>query len=305
MIALFLLAATLPIGAQPAPARAPDLEGIWNFSTLTPLERPSVFTGKETISEDEARAYARALLQQSSHDRRDGSPDIDVARAVNDAWFDQGTSLMRVNGRYRTSLIVDPPDGHAPALVADIRDKIAASNRYSREHQADGPESRDLQERCLSFNAGPPILPGPYNNFLQIMQFPGYVVIFTEMIHDARIVPLGDTAPARMPLLRWMGEPRGHYDNDALVVDSRNFTPQWGREWESKLHLTERFTRVDRETLLYRFTIDNPAVYTRPWTAELAMTRSDEQMFEYACHEGNRSLEDILRGARAQENAPR
>jgi hypothetical protein len=304
--AVFVLATALGVSAQPRTARAPrlpDLEGIWNFSTLTPIERPPNLAGRETLSESEAQAFVRDLIQRTNRDRRDGGAEVDVARAVNDGWFDRGTMLARVNGRYRTSLVVDPPDGHVPPLLDSVREKIAALNRYGREHQADGPENRSLQERCLSFNAGPPILPGPYNNYLQILQFPGYVVLFTEMIHDARIVPLGDSAPARLPLLRWLGEPRGRYENGALVIDSRNFVAEPGRDWEAKVHLTEWLTRVDSDTLLYRFTVDNPAAYTRPWTVELPMVRSDDQIFEYACHEGNRALEDILRGARAQERS--
>jgi hypothetical protein len=302
IVAVFMLATALSVSAQPRAGRPPDLEGIWNFSTLTPLERPPGLAGRETLSEAEAQAFVRDLLQRTNRDRRDGGPEVDVARAVNDAWFDRGTMLARVNGRYRTSLVVDPPDGRVPPLVDSVREKIAALNRGAREHQADGPESRSLQERCLSFNAGPPILPGPYNNYLQIMQFPGYVVLFTEMIHDARIVPLGESAPARLPLLRWLGEPRGRYEDGRFVVESRNFVAEPGRDWEAKVQLTESFTRLDSDTLLYRFTVDNPAAYTRPWTAELPMVRSDDQIFEYACHEGNRALEDILRGARAQEH---
>jgi hypothetical protein len=280
----------------------PDLEGVWNFATLTPLERPAQLGDKEFLTEAEASAFVRDTLERNNRDRRDGGADVDVARAVNDGWFDRGTSLARVNGRFRTSLITSPQNGRLPTLTAAARARTAAEAAENRQHPADGPENRSLQERCLAFNAGPPILPGPYNNYLQISQFPDYVVLLTEMIHDARIVPTGVAAPARLNVPRWLGEPRGRWEGSTLIVDSIHFSGVNDvRGSDDQLHLTERFTRVDRETLLYEFTVDNPTAFTAPWSAVLPMTRSDDRVFEYACHEGNYALMDILRGARAGE----
>jgi hypothetical protein len=281
---------------------APDLEGVWNFATLTPLERPPQLGDKESLTEAEAAAFVRDTLERNNRDRRDGGAEVDVARAVNDGWFDRGTSLARVSGRLRTSLITSPQNGRLPALTAAARARTAAAAAENRQHQAEGPENRSLQERCLAFNAGPPILPGPYNNYLQISQFPGYVVLWTEMIHDARIIPTSAAAPARLSVPRWLGEPRGRWEGTTLVVDSIHFSGVNDvRGSDDQLHLTERFTRVDRDTLLYEFTVDNPTAFTAPWSALLPMTRSDDRMFEYACHEGNYALMDILRGARAGE----
>jgi hypothetical protein len=304
VVAILLLTVAAQAAAPQRGARSspPDLEGVWNFATLTPLERPAQFSDREVITDGEAAAYVRDLLERNNRDRRDGGAEVDVARAVNDGWFDRGTALARVNGRFRTSLIVDPPNGRVPPVTDAARDRARADAVEARQHPADGPENRSLQERCLAFNAGPPILPGPYNNFLQVLQFPNYVVLYTEMIHDARVVPIGNVAGPRLALPRWLGEPRGRWEGDTLVVESVNFSGINGvRDSDEHLHLTERFTRVNRDTLLYQFTIDDPTVFTRPWTAELPMTRSADRLFEYACHEGNYALLDILRGARAQE----
>jgi hypothetical protein len=305
MVALFLVAAAVQAAAssQQTPSAArPDLEGVWNFATLTPLERPAAVGDKEFLTDAEATAFVRDTLERNNRDRRDGGPDVDVARAVNDGWFDRGTALARVHGRNRTSLITNPPDGHLPPLTPEARARTAAQAADIRQHPADGPENRSLQERCLAFNAGPPILPGPYNNYLQIFQFPDYVVLLTEMIHDARIVPIGSAMPARLDVPRWLGEPRGRWEGNTLVVDSLHFNGVNDvRGSDRQLHLTERFTRVDRETLLYEFTVDNPTAFVQPWSAVIPMTRSDDRIFEYACHEANYALMDILRGARAGE----
>jgi hypothetical protein len=290
-------------GVQPARRQPPaaSLEGVWSFSTLTPLERPAEFAGKPLVSDAEAIAWVKQNVERNNRDRRDGGAEVDVGRAVNDYWFERGSELARRNGQRMTSLIVDPPDGHLPALTPDARTKLAARAADNREHPADGPENRSLQERCLSFNAGPPMLPGPYNNYVQIFQFPRYVIIFNEMIHDARVVPI-DGERSLPPLRRWLGEPRGRWDGSTLVVESMNFTANTNlRGADENLHLTERFIRVADGTLLYEFTVDDPTAFARPWTAVLPMTRTTDRLFEYACHEGNYALPDILRGARYQE----
>jgi hypothetical protein len=287
--------------ATPTPAAA-WLEGGWNFSTLTPLERPPEFAARPLVSDAEAAAWVQQNVARNNRDRRDGGAEVDVARAVNDYWFERGTELARRDGGRMTSLIVDPPDGRLPPFTEQARANLAARAADNREHPADGPENRSLQERCLSFNAGPPILPGPYNNYLQILQMPGYVIIFNEMIHDARIVPLDGRPRPPGTIRRWLGEPRGRWDGPVLVVDSTNFGGTMNlRGADEHLHLIERFRRIDNRTLLYEFTVDDPTAFTRPWTAALPMTRTDDRLFEYACHEGNYALMDILRGARYQE----
>ena len=206
------------------PAERSRIEGTWNFSSLTPLERPAEFAGRPTISLAEAAAYERRVIAQNDADRRDGPADTDVERAYNEAWFDRGSHLSVVNGQARTSLVVDPPDGRIPALTADAARRQAARIRRRREHPADGPEDRSLAERCLSFNAGPPMLPAPYNNFLQIFVFDTYVVLLNEMIHDARIVPTHGR-PHMAPLMRrFQGDAIGRWDGATLVVETTNFT---------------------------------------------------------------------------------
>jgi hypothetical protein len=284
----------------------PDLQGIWNFATLTPLERPRELAGKEYLTDAQARAFVRETIQRNDRDRRDGSAETDVGRAVNDYWFDRGTALVRDGGRIRSSLIVDPPDGQVPPMTEAARRSVAARAADARAHPADGPENRSLQERCLTFNAGPPILPGPYNNYIQIIQTAHHVVIFSEMIHEARVIPVaaagGSTAHAPAALRFWQGDPRAYWDGSTLVVDSTNFTDKASiRGSTADLHLIERFTRVDANTLRYEFTVDDPAAFTRPWSAVLPLKRSNDRLFEYACHEANYALEDILRGARSQE----
>jgi hypothetical protein len=289
-------------GAAPATA-APDLEGVWFFSTLTPLERTAEFANKPELSAEEAAAYEKLTVERSNRDRRDtSSPEADVGGAYNEFWWERGTLLATVNGRKRTSLIVDPADGKVPALTAEGQKRAGARAADRREHPADGPENRSLGERCLMFNAGPPMLPGPYNNYVQLFQFPDHVVILNEMIHDARIVPLDGRPHTPSGIRRWQGDSRGRYDGKTLIVDTTNFTDKTNfRGGDEQLHLVERFTRVDAETLLYEFTIDNPTAFTRSWSAALPMTKTADRVFEYACHEGNYSLTGILRGARAEE----
>jgi hypothetical protein len=277
-----------------AQAARSSIEGTWNFSTLTPLERPAEFAGRATVTDAEADAWVAQSLERNNRDRRDGGAGVDVARAVNDYWFDRGEDLALNRGRRMTSLIIDPPDGRLPPMSADTAD--------NRTHPADGPENRSLQERCLSFNAGPPMLPGPYNNIVQIFEMPGFVVIVNEMIHDARIVPL-DNRP-RLPegFRRWQGESRGRWEGSTLVIETTKFSARTNvRGGDQQLRLTERLTLADPQTLHYEFTVDDPTAFARPWTGLLPMTRTTEPMFEYACHEGNHALMDILRGARYEE----
>ena len=298
-IAVSLIALLSMAQARSGP---PDLQGVWAFATLTPLERPAEFEGKPFVGEAEAAAWVDQQLERNNRDRRDGGAAVDVGRAVNDFWFERGTALASLDGKRMTSMIVDPPDGKLPPLTPQARERGAARAADNREHPADHPENRSLQERCLAFNAGPPIQVGPYNNFVQILQFGDRVVIFTEMIHDARIVWLDGRPFPPEPVKLWLGASRGKWEGQTLVVDTRNFNGKVGfRGTGEQLHLVERFTRLSAKELLYEFTVDDPDTFARPWTARMPMTRSDGRIYEYGCHEGNHALEGILRGARYAE----
>jgi len=308
LVGIVMVAGTLVVAQQPPPTASghPDLQGTWNFSTITPLERPAEFAGKEFLTDAEAAAYEKRTVQRNNRDTRESSADADVASAYNEFWWDRGVHAARVNGRVRTSLIVDPPDGKIPALTADAQRRAAARADARRDHPADGPEDRSLGERCLLFNAGPPMLSGPYNNFVQIHQSSDYVVILNEMIHDSRIVPLDGRPHLPQGIRRLLGDSRGRWDGNTLVVETTNFSDKTNvRGSGEQLRLTERFTRADAKTLLYEFTVDDPGSFVRPWTAVLPMSKTDDQIYEYACHEGNYAMTGILRGARASDGKNR
>jgi hypothetical protein len=307
--AAMLLAALASVAlvAQPPVDGHPDLQGTWSFSTLTALERPAEFAGKEFLTEAEARAFAKRTIEQSNRDNRDTSNrDADVGGAYNEFWWDRGTTVAMVRGKYRTSLIVDPPDGRVPALTAQAQERATARATERRAHPADDPEDRSLGERCLMFNAGPPMLPGPYNNFMQVIQTRDHLVIYNEMIHDARVIPLDGRPHAPAQVRLWLGDSRGRWDGGTLVVETTNFTDKTNVRGSSpSLHLVERFTRADANTLLYEFTVDDPSSFVKPWSAALPMRNTAEHVFEYACHEGNHALQGILRGARFEEKSRR
>ncbi|HJZ73843.1 MAG TPA: hypothetical protein VKE51_19025 [Vicinamibacterales bacterium] len=290
------------IAASSVETRETSVQGIWSFATLTPFERPADLANKRYFTDEEAAAFVRDMLARNDRDRRDGGAAVDAARGVADFWFDRGTGVATLDGRKLTSLVIDPPDGRLPPLTAEASARAAERNAGNRDGAADNPENRSLQERCLSFNAGPPINLGPYNNYVQLFEMPNAVVVFTEMIHDARIV-WTDGRPHLPPhVTLWLGDSRGRWEGNTLVVDTTNFTAKTGfRGSSDQLHLVERFTRTGPDTLRYEYTVDDPATFTKPWTAVLPMTKSDERLFEYACHEGNYALPDILRGARYQE----
>jgi len=297
------------LAQQPASGNqhpAPSIEGVWNFSTLTPFERSQEFSGKPYMTDAEAAAFEARTIEQGNRDRRGASPEADVGGAYNEFWFDRGLRLATMNGRHPSSLVVDPSDGRVPPLTAAAQQRAAARAAERRQHPADGPEDRSLGERCLTFNAGPPMNPGPYNNYVQIFQNAGRVIIFNEMIHDARVVPLDGSPHPPAPIRRWQGDSRGRWDGQTLVVDTTNFTDKTNfRGADQNLHLVERFTRIDAKTLHYEYTVDDPTAFTRSWTVSLPMTKTDDRVFEYACHEGNYALENILRGARAEEKEKR
>src|SRR6476646_9778449 len=265
-MAIAAAAAAAPLAAQSpahAPDGRPDLQGIWNFSSLTPLERPAQFAGKPILTDAEAAEFERQTLERIDADRRRDTADADVAQAYNNAWYDRGT---RVVGTKRSSLIVDPPDGRIPSLTRDGQGLAAARVEARRGRgPADGPEDRSLAERCLLFNAGPPLLPGPYNNNLEIVQTRDYIAIANEMIHDVRIVPLDGRPHLPAGMQRWQGDPRAHWDGDTLVVETTNFSDRTSvRGSDTRLRLVERFRRIDAKTLDYQFTVDDPAVFSRP-----------------------------------------
>jgi len=302
-----VLAAGAPALAQKwtppkTPDGQPDLQGVWTNITITPLERPAELAGKEFLTPQEAAEYEKRIVAANNVDRKNLPPEVDVNLAYNDAWYDRGTKVV---GTRRTSLIVDPPDGKIPALTPEAQKRQADMRAAAAGHANDGPEGRSLSERCLLWaTPGPPMLPSFYNNNYQIVQAPGYVVIMVEMIHDARIIPLDGRGHLPQNMRQWMGDARGHWEGNTLVVDTTNFTDKTRfRGSADKLHLTERFTRVDPDTIVYEFTVDDPTTFTKPWTAQIPMKKSRGPIFEYACHEGNYAMAGMLAGARAQEKA--
>ena len=289
----------------------PDLQGIWNYSTLTPIERPRDLAGKSVLSEEEFAAYEKKVVQNRNVDLdRETAPTArgvvngtvetqDLANAYNEFWWDRGTKLLKTR---RTSIVIDPPDGKIPALTPQAKKRMAALEAAS-ERPAQGPEDRPVSERCIVRpNSGPPMTPTGYNNNFQLVQAAGYVVIFNEQIHDARIIPLDGRPHLPQNVRQWMGDSRGHWEGSTLVIDTSNFTGKANfRGSGENMHLTERFTRTDPDTLLYEFTVDDPQSFTRSWTGQIPMSKGPERIYEYACHEGNYSLFTTLSSARALE----
>ena len=280
------------------PDGQPDLQGAWSFATITPLERPSQYEGRERLTQEEVAALNSDAATRASSDRRaELTAQRDVDLAYDQFWWDRGTS----DGR--TSLIVDPPNGRIPFTAAgqqrvDLR-------RSLRDRPAGGPEDRSPGERCVHHTkAGPPMSAGGYNNHLRLLQAPGYVVIYTEQIHDARIIPVDGREPISDNIRQWMGNSRGHWDGDTLVVETSHFNGKASYQGSSEgLSLVERFTRVDAETITYEYTISDPKTYARPWTATLDLKPLEGDMYEFACHEGNYGMEGILAGARADDKS--
>jgi hypothetical protein len=276
----------------------PDLEGIWTNGTITPLERPRELADKPFFTAAEAAEYEKQARERNNGDRRDANSDADLATGYNDFWWDRGTKVVST---LRTSLIVDPPDGRIPALTADAQKRAAARAEARRLHPADGPENLSLADRCIA-RPGPPMLPAGYNNNHQIVQTPEHVVILSEMMHDARIIPVSNRPHLPANVRQLFGNPTGHWEGDTLVVESSNFTDRTNfRNAGENMRLVERFTRIDQDTLLYQFTVDDPQSFVRPWSGEIPMKKVPGPIFEYACHEGNYSLVNTLHAARAAE----
>ena len=305
-----------PAAAQDAPRTgwgAPDLQGVWDFRTITPLERPERLGDRAFLTEEEAanleqevvernvelanRAARRTTVTESVDRGEEGAPGF-----YNNFWLDRGT---RTVGTRRTSLIVDPPNGRLPEMSPAGRERAEARSAYRRDHPADSWLDRSAFDRCiLGFNAGPPITPGGYNQNLQVFQTPDHVVLLTEMVHTVRVVPLDGRPALPEDVRQWSGDSRGRWEGDTLVIETSRFNDQ--RRWRGttrNMTLVERLTRVDADTLVYEYTVDDPDTWTRPWTASIPMQRGDQPLYEYACHEGNYSMPGILGGHRMDELA--
>jgi hypothetical protein len=289
----------------------PSLEGVWTNATITPMERPPRFTGKPNVTDAEAKAYEKSDLQSNTLDsdvdsgfnRATGGPGVG---AYNNLFVDRGSELARVDGVKRTSLIVDPADGRIPARAAAAQGRNAGGGRGFNRY--DSVQDRPLSERCIigfGSTGGPPMLPVLYNNNYEIVQTPDAVMILVEMVHDVRVVRMNSThKPSNIRQL--LGDSIGHWEGDTLVVDTTNFTDKTRFRGSSEnLHVIERFRRVDEGTILYRATIDDPSAFSRQWTLEYPFVATAGPVYEYACHEGNYAMPDILGGARKLEKEGR
>ena len=285
------------------PDGQPDISGIFTFRTLTPLQRPAALEGKETLDPEEAaqfEASERVRLNRDLFDPEAGAPSAGYqSRAeggvlsYNEFWYERGVELTSDK---RTSLVVDPPDGRIPYTTEFARaQQIRRLNL--RNGFADHYTDRSLGDRCLmGSNSGPPMRPGSYNNNVHIFQAPGYVALLNEHIHNVRIIPIDQP---HLDIPQWVGSSRGRWEGATLVVETKNFLRETNFAGSSKdTYLIEKFTRVDPDTVMYEFTIEDPNHYTRPWTAVIPFRRTDGVLYEYACHEGNYGLTGIMAGAR-------
>lgn len=312
--AAFLSAQTAPFPPKKnwTPPRTadgkPDLQGIWTNATLTQMERPSSLAGKATLTDAEAAAYEKSTSELfKKYDGKAENPIADQfgsggTGGYNSLYIDQGSELARVDGVKRTSLIIDPADGRVPQITPEGRQRNSQLMRSMVKF--DSAKDRPLGERCIlgfGSTSGPPMMPVLYNNNYQIVQTPDHVMILIEMVHDARIIRInGKHAP---PTVRqWLGDSIGHWEGDTLVVDTTNFTDQTRFRGASQdLHVVERFKRVDADTILYRAIIEDPSTFAKTWVLEYPFKSTPGPIYEYACHEGNYSLVDILGGARKAE----
>ena len=306
-VAALITLATMPVAAQRAartPDGQPDIQGIWTNATITAFERPRALADKPFLTAAEAAALERQSAERRA--KADDAPTPGDVGSYNDVWFDSGTKVV---GTRRTSLVIDPPDGRVPVTPA------AEAARDRNLTSVDSYEFMSPWDRCITRGPGT-MFPAGYNNAYQIVQTPGTVVIVHEMIHEARIIPI-DGRPHLDPSIRlWTGDPRGHWEGNTLVVETTNFNDKgWiatnaasgrirGVPHSDALRLLERFTRVDADTIAYQVTIEDPQMYTRPWTVAIPLGRDNSyQIFEYACHEGNRAVAHVLSAARAAEKA--
>ena len=316
VVAAFALGAAAPAAAQTSkvPKTAwgkPDLTGLWDFRTITPLERPANMADKEFLTPAEAAKLEQETIERNAEidsrpaertsaggnvDRRqDGTPGF-----YNNFWLDGGTKPV---GSLRTSLVVDPTNGKLPPMTPAAQKRAEERRAYLKEHPADGPEDRSSSDRCIvGFNAGPPLSPGGYNQNMQVVQTKDSVILVTEMVHSARVVYLDGRPPLNVKIRNWSGDARGHWEGDTLVVETTNFRPDRGwRGTSGNMKLIERLTRVDANTLEYKYTVIDPDTWTAPWTAAIPLRLADQPSYEYACHEGNHSMQGILSGQRTED----
>ena len=321
---IVLSAASVEVHAQAAsggkwqPPRTsegtPDLQGVWTNATLTRLERPDQFGDRLILTEEEAAAIENAEAQYVQNARKPSDLSKEQPRCTaafefgcgyNNFWIDRGSKVVEINGQKRSSLLIDPPNGKLPPLTEKRRQGLA--KQRAGRGRYDGPETLTLAERCLlafGSSSGPPMLPVLYNNHYQIVQTRDAILIHVEMVHDARIVRMGGkhNNPA---IKKWMGDSIGRWEGDTLVVETTNFNEQQSfRGSTPQMKVTERFTRIGPDTMLYRFTVDDPAAFTRSFTGEMPFYLTNEPIYEYACHEGNYALPGILAGGRVNDRPP-
>jgi len=300
-------AQTKPGTTPRTPWGHPDLQGLWSNATTTPLERPDALKDKAVLAGEEFEQTAAAVASSRNTDQapRTGDPGT-----YNEFWWERGNLLKQ------TSIIVDPSDGRVPPLTPEgkRRADAYAQSRQGRG-ESDSWEDRNLHERCILYHGVPP-LPTGYNNNYQIVQTPEYVAIRSEMLSETRLIPLDGRPHLNSRARQWMGDPRGRWEGDTLVVESTNFTSAAGGLYElgsvthlqgtgETLRIVERFTRVDKDNIDYRFTVEDPTMFTKPWTGAIPMTTFEGPIYEYACHEGNYAMEGMLKGARIQEQTAR
>jgi hypothetical protein len=289
----------------------PDFQGVWANNTVTPLQRPKQWEGKATLTDGEIADLQKFAAQIVENDGDaqfgDGLILAVLNRVSNPTSYDPGTGnynqfwlVDRDWHDRRTSLLIDPPDGKIPPLTPEAEKRRAAEIEHRKTHAFEDPEVFPLGERCVNFTV--PRLQAGYNSYLQIVQAPNHVAIMNEMAHDARVVPL-DGRPHLDPRIRvWNGDPRGHWEGDTLVIETTNFSAKSDfMGSHENLRLTERFTRVGPEILNYQFTVDDPTTWTAPWTAMIPLKLKSELIYEYACHEGNSAIPNMLRGHRFEE----
>ena len=294
---------------------APDLQGNWKNATVMPFERPSDLGSKQAYTEDEARQLERSAQEAVEQDNEPldpnrAAPALEALPSVGNYdlfWTDRGMFLPTINGEFRTSAVIDPPNGRIPERVAGFRG-LAAQIRASRPDRNDGPEGRGLGERCLiafGNSSGPVMSPVMYNSHMQIVQSPGYVNIIIEMAHDARIIKITDERnPASQTHNKWMGDSIGRWEGDTLIVETKNYNPWMSYRGAPTENLTviETFRREANNKIIYGFTVDDPTVYTAQWSGEYPLSKMEEPVYEYACHEGNYGIIGILAGARRLES---
>ena len=306
----------LPVlAAAQAPERTPwgdpDLQGVWTNRTTTPLERPSEFEERAVLSEEE-----RAEFDAQAEAARDRPPPPGQTGGYNSFWLDRGTDTFAVDGKFRTSIIIDPPNGRMPETTEAAKARFAERAKLRRPNEGvawwleldgpgpyDGPESLPISERCmLGFTGATPTFPSGYNNYKRVVQTEDHIMILIEMVHDARIIRLNDEHPSPEER-RWLGDSIGWWEGDTLVIDSVHFRPDgFLRGATQDLHVTERLTLKPDGNILYHFTMDDPATWEAPWSGEYIWKRDSERVYEYACHEGNYSMGGTLRGARILED---